>query len=341
MPTRPPPFAAHPDEEEVERVICASQVNERQGVYATMEDIRAHALRHNPAVGIHVALLYQSGWFLHWAEGPKQAVRALFERIRQDPRHHDQYVLHHSRGRRLLMTPWSMLLSPSAETSEHFERRVLALREQMNRGIQYAPTSVIRQLVMPMRLPQARDLPDPEAYHRIVVCAAYGNGAFSLVHWLAQQNELPKESRRLAGESDLDSGSDYVDFLRGAEPCRVIAVARSNLTHGLRRALLQDWCFMVLIFSGEPKRDMALMERVSEAFQGLPLMPDLLAIAPDMETHAQMQRTASAMGLVCINGGLIPDYDTPALWQATEQHLAQLGTLPSSHWAVLEPVLGS
>jgi hypothetical protein len=67
----------------------------------------------------------------------------------------------------------------------------------MNRGIQYAPTSVIRQLVMPMRLPQARDLPDPEAYHRIVVCAAYGNGAFSLVHWLAQQNNCPRKAAAL------------------------------------------------------------------------------------------------------------------------------------------------
>ena len=100
-------------------------------VYATMEDIREHALRHNPAVGIHVALLYQSGWFLHWAEGPKQAVRTLFDRIRQDPRHHDQTVVHHSRGRRLLMTTWSMLLSPSTETPEQFGHRVLALREQI------------------------------------------------------------------------------------------------------------------------------------------------------------------------------------------------------------------
>jgi hypothetical protein len=341
MPSFTPPFAAAPGEEEVERVICASLATDHHSIYATMEHIREHALRHNPAVGVHVALLYQSGWFLHWAEGPSTVVRALFQRIRLDRRHHSQNVVHHSRGRRLLMTPWSMMLSPATESSEDFGRRVHALREQLLNGSQFSPTSVIRQLIAPMRLPQAAHPGDLASFRRIGVCAAWGNGAFSMVRWLSEQHRMPLVSRRFAGEADLDSGSDYVDFLRGGEPCRVIAVARSNLAHGLRRALLQDWCFMVLIFSGEPKRDMALIERVSEAFQDLPLMPDLLAIAPDMETHAQMQRTATAMGLVCINGGLIPDYDTPALWQATEQHLAQLGTLPSSHWAVLEPVLGS
>ena len=339
MPTRPPPFAAHPDEEEVERVICASQVNERQGVYATMEDIRAHALRHNPAVGIHGALLYQSGWFLHWAEGPKQAVRALFDRIRQDPRHHDQYVLHHSRGRRLLMTPWSMLLSPSAETSEHFERRVLALREQMNRGIQYAPTSVIRQLVMPMRLPQARDLPDPEAYHRIVVCAAYGNGAFSLVHWLAQQNELPKESRRLAGESDLDSGSDYVEFMFGEYPCRVVAVARANLSQGLHRSLVPDWRLLVLLFSPEMKRNLALLDRVREAFQDVHRTPELIAIAPDQATMEQINQAGRPLGLRCLDGGLIQDGDHESAWKAIAARLEQIGEPRRSSWDTMSSLM--
>jgi endonuclease-3 len=157
-------------------------------------------------------------------------VRALFDRIRQDPRHQDQVILHHSRGRRLLMTPWSMLLSPSFESAEHFAHRVQVLREKMQAGSQYAPTSVIRQLIMPMRLKDAREMPDPEAYHRVVVCAASGNGAFALVHWLAQQHNLPKESRRMAGESDLDSGSDYVEFMAGEHPCRVIAVARGAYT---------------------------------------------------------------------------------------------------------------
>ena len=58
-------YHAAPGQEKVDRVICASRASPRDNVYATREAIHARALRHNPPVGIHTALLYQSGWFLH------------------------------------------------------------------------------------------------------------------------------------------------------------------------------------------------------------------------------------------------------------------------------------
>jgi hypothetical protein len=259
-------------------------------------------------------------------------VRTLFDRIRQDPRHHDQTVVHHSRGRRLLMTPWSMLLSPSSETPEQFGRRVLALREQMKRGRQYAPTSVVRQLMMPMRLPQAQSLPDPEAYHRVVVCAAYGNGAFGLVHWLAQQHSLPKESRRLAGESDLDSGSDYVEFMMGEHPCRVIAVARSNLASGLHRSLVPDWRFLVLLFSADMKRNEALLDRVRLAFQDIHRAPELIGMAPDAATRARVEQSTRPQGLRFLDGGLVHDSDSEAIWKSIAARLEQVGEPRRTAW---------
>ena len=66
--------------------------------------------------------------------------------------------------------------------------------------------------------------------------------------------------------------------MQSGYPCRVIAAARSNLTQGLHRSLLPDWRFLVLLFSGDPKRDTALLERVREAFQGLPSTPEVLVI---------------------------------------------------------------
>lgn len=71
---------------------------------------------------------------------------------------------------------------------------------------------------MPMQLKEAQELPDPDNYHRVVVRAAAGNGAFDLVSWLAQERNAPKASRRHAGELDLDSGSEYVDFMHGGYP---------------------------------------------------------------------------------------------------------------------------
>ncbi len=334
MPRFTPPFAAGPGEVEVERVICASLASHKESVYATMEAIRARAMRHNPAAGIHVALLYQSGWFLHWAEGPSGAVNALFERISLDDRHYAQHVVHHSHGRRLLMTPWSMMLSSSAESGATLGGRVMHLRAEMKAGYQFAPNSVIRRLTAPMQLPQALQLPDPESFHRVGVVSAAGNGAFDLVRWLSERAHVPTARRRFAGETDLDSGSEFVDFMRGATPCRVIAVARADLNHGLRRAFMQDWQVLVLLFSGDLKRDTALLERVHEALHDLPSAPDLVAMAPDAETHKHMEPAARATGLRWARGDVAPDHDWKAMWQGIDARLDQLGEPPSSIWAM-------
>lgn len=339
MPTSQATFAAGPGEDEVERVICASLAAHKDSIYATMESIREHALRHNPTVGIHVALLYQSGWFLHWAEGPSEHVNALFERIRQDQRHHSQYVVHHSRGRRLLMTPWSMMLSSSTESGAQLGGRVMHLRAEMKAGRQFAPNSAIRRLTAPMQLPQALQLADPESYHRVGVISATGNSAFDMVHWLSERAHTPTARRRFAGETDLDSGSEFVDFMRGSMPCRVIAVARADILHGLRRAFLQDWQLLILLFCGDVRKDTALLTRVRAALQDLPVTPDLLAIAPDKTTHARMETAARANELP-LHRSLHVEGDWNAIWQAACAHLEQIGDPRNSVWDVLDKPLG-
>jgi hypothetical protein len=326
---------AEPGEEDVARVICASVVTDASGVYATMENIRDSALRHNPVQGIHTALLYQSGWFLHWAEGPVGPVTSLFERVRKDHRHNAQHVVHRSRGRRLLMNTWSMMLSPSTEGAEAFGERVMAIRARMHEGTQYPPTSVVRRLLMPMQLREALELPDPESYYRVVVCAAAGNAAFDLVNWLAERHDVPKASRRHAGELDLDSGSEYTDFMLGGYACRVIAAARSNLSQGLHRSLMPDWQVLLLVFSGDPRRDTALLERVRDAFKGLPATPELVTTVPTAKAYVPIQQAANACGLVCLNGGVIAGHDSQSLWAVVQDRLAQLGPPHTSDWATL------
>lgn len=333
-----PPFPAQPGGDEVDRVICASVATDRANVYATLEKIRDRALRHNPSVGVNAALLYQSGWFLHWAEGPSAAVRHLFERIGQDGRHHSQYVVHYSRGRRLLVTPWSMMMSPSTESAGDFGGRVMQMRQRLSEGVQYSPPSVIRRLSAPMRLPQAQGMTDPEAFHRVGVCAAAGNDAFDLVHSLARQHGVAAASRRFAGATDLDSGSDMVDFMRGDLPCRVIAVPRADLAHGLRRAYMPDWRFLMLLASGDPRRDDALLERVAEAFHGLPCTPDLLAVAPDAAALAAFAAQAAARGLTLAGQDVAPAGDASALWSVAQRELEAAGDPPSSAWDVFEPL---
>ena len=335
MLTQPPLMFPHPGAEEVERVICASLAADKENIYATMAGIRDSALRHNPKAGLHAALLYQSGWFLHWVEGPAQAVRELFERIGRDGRHRTQYVVHHSRGRRLLETHWSMMLSPDIDSSANFASRVLALHQQLLGSEQMAPNAVIRRLASPLRLPQAMQPSDPEAFYRIGVCCAAQSGSFDLVQWLAEQHGAVRTRRRVAGEADNDSGSDYVDFMHGDYPCRVVALSRLDLVHGLRRAFLPDWQFLVLLFSGIPKADAALMQLVEQAFHDLPWSPELLAITPNNQTYEQMQSLAHASALALINGGHGIG-DNAALWQAAAWRLEQIGAPPKSGWSLRE-----
>lgn len=341
MPPTFPPFAVRPGEAEVERVIYASLASNQDGIYATMEAIREQALRHNPAVDVHAALLYQSGWFLYWAEGPGTAIRELLVRVQRDRRHHSHHVVHHSRGRRLLLTDWSMMLSSSTESAARFGGRVMTLWAEMKAGRQFAPNSVVRRLTAPMLLPTARGLPDPESFNRVGVCSAAGTGAFDLVRWMAEMHRVPVEQRRFAGEADRDSGSEFVDFMHGGFPCRVVAVARSDLAHGLRRALVLDWQLLLLLFCGEPKRDAALRSRVTQMLHGLPCTPELLAVSPDATSRAHLDAAAPGThDLTWLPDGLVPEYNAAGLWHALAARLDQLEDPPGSVWPLIEPSPG-
>lgn len=333
------PFEAGPGEQEVERVVCASMATSSGSLYAQMELIRAVSLRRNAPLGIHAALLCQSGWFVHWVEGPAESVRRLMERTKRDMRHHSPHIVHHSRGARLLPSPWSMVLSQSTADAVEFGRRVLGLRKEMENGRQYAPYSVMRRLSAPLMLPQARDQGDPEAFHRVGVSSAGSNEAFDLVAWLARHHREAIERRRFAGESDLDSNSEYVEFMEAGYPCRVIAVARQGLSHGLRRAFLPMWPHYLLLFSGIERTDDALMKRMIAACARIPVRPTLVGIAPAVSTHERMMQMARTIRIDYVAGGLLRADDSPAIWRVMSEQLARMGPPPSSTWAVIEPRL--
>jgi hypothetical protein len=54
---------------------------------AAVEDILHTARRFNPLHGITGMLVFGSGIFFQWLEGPRPAVRQLMENLRRDPRH--------------------------------------------------------------------------------------------------------------------------------------------------------------------------------------------------------------------------------------------------------------
>lgn len=334
------PFSAPPGEEEVVRVVCASRSLIDSAVFTHMERIRKAALAHNVPDGVHAVLMHQSGWFIYWAEGPLVGVRTTLKHIQRDPRHQAMRVLHRSRGRRYLLTPWSMSISPGIDSTEEFGERVERLTAEIAFGQQYSPTSVIRRLTSPMLLNAAQSQDDPDSFYRVGACSATSEEAFGLVRWLAEENGEQAVRRRVAGTEDLDTGSDYVDFLDRGQPCRVIAVARQGLAHGFRRAFMPDWPLFLLLFSGSARHDDALLDRMQQACTGLPHAPRLLGVTPDGATHLRILGRALACQLDYTHAGVMTTSDYPRIWRAVQPCIDRLSPLGGSMWAVLEPQLG-
>lgn len=320
----------------VARIVYASQANIQGAVYAEMERIRAAAVRHNEPVGVYTALLYQSGWFLQWKEGPGDAVLRIMDRVEADPRHHSLRVVHSSRGPRLLAGPWSMAIVQCNDEPSDMMQRVAQLRHAMDEGAQYSPPAVWRRLSTPMQHPGAALQADPDAFQRILVCAAAGVLSFSLVRWLAQCKEQEVVHRRFAGAKDLDVGTDYVDFADGDRVVRVIAMARKGLALPLTRAFLPDYSHIVMLLSGDSERDNFLMHRVGEACAGLVAPPVLMGVLPDAQTHQTMFARARRAGQIYLDVRADPT-DCEASWLAITEQLENWRQAANSGWpAVLQ-----
>lgn len=318
------------------RLVYASRARITESVYAEMERIRACALRHNEPAGVYTALLYQSGWFVQWKEGPGEAVQRIMDRVAADRRHRDLRIVHSSRGPRLLAGSWSMAIVQCDDSPSQMGVRVAQLRSALEQGAQLSPPAVWRRLSTPMRHPGAARQADPDAFQRILVCAAVGQGSFDLVRWLGDEHDQEVVHRRFAGPHDLDVGTDYVDFEQSDRVLRVIAMARRGLALPLTRAFVPDYSHILLLLSGDAERDLALVRNVALACAGLPRPPALLGVAGDAAAHRDPFCLARRLGLVYLPTQANVD-DSAAVWRAARPLLA-LWRDAANSGAPIEPV---
>jgi hypothetical protein len=307
----------------VARMVYASESTVHDSVYAQLERIRASALRYNVPLHIHTALLYQSGWFVQWMEGPGEALMRLLDRIQSDPRHRNMRVVHSSRGPRLLCGPWSMAIVNANEVRAAMQDRVARAYQAALRGRQYGLPAIWRHLSTPHVGPAQPG--EADRYQRILVCASGTREAFELVDWLGREHTRPVVHRRFAGEEGLDIGTDYVDFAEDGRAFRVIAMANNGLQLPLTRAFIPDYSRIVLLFGGDPQRDLQLVHRLGEACANLVTPPPVAGVAVEPAVHTALMAVA-AQGRLEYSPVLANPESAWGVWQALRYLLRSAGT---------------
>ena len=87
-----------------------------------LEKIIATARHHNPRFGITGLLVFGSGVFFQWLEGPKDNVTSLFKMISADARHSDVVLLtQEDEFRERLFPNWDMELVAAEDISAVLE----------------------------------------------------------------------------------------------------------------------------------------------------------------------------------------------------------------------------
>lgn len=301
--------------ETVDRLIYASEATVGGSLFVEMDRIRQAALRHNPPLGVCTALLYQSGWFMQWKEGPRDAILQLMKRVSKDSRHRNLRTMHSSRGPRLLSGPWSMVVVQTHEDSGQMAERVRRIREDRMLMRHYSPAAAWVRLSTPTKHLSAAQQSRRFDLHPVLVCSAVGTLSFELVQWLAQQHSQELTHRRLSGEHDLDVASDIVDFVEGDRPMRVIAMARKGLRVPLARALLSDYSHVLLLLSGDEERDVSLGLKVTSACRHLAKPPRLIFIAQFAAWHVPLMAIAHRDGLEYFPCE-VQSHKPQALWMA-------------------------
>jgi hypothetical protein len=282
--------------------------------------------------GIHAALLYQSGWYVHWMEGPDDAVSGAMARITRDVVHSRLRVLHYSHGRRGLLQHWSMGMVQDHEDKQSFALRVDRMRRSLLSGTQHAPVSVWRRLSMPVK-DGAQPGPGGVPVHaRVMICSALANEAHSMASWIADHVRNPLVQHRYAGPDTPDVGLAYVDDVSQSRHLRVVAASKNGLAIDLHSALLADFSCWVLLFSGDAARDALLLRRVKEALSVSAARPAILGIATD---STQQGSTAKELGnwthkYVPLSRAETSSHKT--LYQAIERYAIQFAPVTPSTW---------
>ena len=113
----------------IHHIVYCSQAVQHMDKEA-LEKIIATAKYHNPRWGITGLLVFGSGIFFQWLEGPRDNVTRLFKMISADPRHSDVVLLtKEDEFRERLFPNWDMELVAAEDISAVLEDALSEARD--------------------------------------------------------------------------------------------------------------------------------------------------------------------------------------------------------------------
>ena len=134
---------------EVTRMVCVGVSRVEGSVMDQLFRIRNRHCESRAGARVRGALLYSSGWFVLWLEGPEAEVEAVLEAAALDPCAAHQKVIHRSRGPGFLSEPFAVVSTQGAEGPSAFGRRVYHFAREVELGIMHSPAEIWRYLSAP------------------------------------------------------------------------------------------------------------------------------------------------------------------------------------------------
>ena len=288
-----------PRSETVDSVVYASRACFEGTPLAQVRQIGASAAARNAAMGVASTLLYQSGWFVHWLEGPGTAIDQVLTRIARDARHRHMRLLHREPTERRMHMAWSSAVMESPETPDSLGRRIDLFRHARRERLALAPAQLLRLLSTPLAGTAGNPFLPPQPIQRLMVCARQNERATGLVQWLAKKYRRKVGHGRFTGGTQPSLSIRYVDFGQQGQPRRVVALPQSGLNLGIVQALLADYGHLLLLFEGDAAHDRPLMHDALHclALLGQPQRPALMGLGLTPTLEAELAALAGQTGL--------------------------------------------
>ncbi len=266
-----------PAQAPVLRVICASLALVNGSVMEELLAMRELVSSFNVAVGVRSALLYSSGWFFQWYEGPAEGVEKALRVAQSDKRHGRMRVLHRSVGAATLDEPLQIATTQSLDKPTDVARRLFRLQQGQALEVSAQPHELWMQLVAPPCRP-GPDRAESALVQRHVVAVTSGNsGAVDLVRSIGQRVGVPVTYQRFATGAPraADVGAVYVDLPGSFQVMRLQALSRRSLSHAMVRLMLSDVQCVLLLLGEHVDSSRALAGDVGSLLQRLALRPSL------------------------------------------------------------------